>query len=188
MFYERRKRHLTHKSHLPLFLYLFRAYSLFRLIFYISSKETCQIFLCLISFATFDSISCFLAYIFCPFLPLSSVIISLRHSMQEFMKQNTTQRFFGILQNVTGHFNIEIIFCVCLTSSSVITGRKAAARTVQPYYRADGIGNRNFQFFHQFNALSQHPIYSLISFRAFPRIRLPFLSWLRLRFTRFRII
>ena len=52
----------------------------------------------------------FLAYIFGPFLPLTGVAHAVGNSMEQFVDEGVADRFFGVVQGVSGDFYIVVVF------------------------------------------------------------------------------
>lgn len=69
----------------------------------------------------------FLAYIFGPLLPRSGVAHSVGNSMEQFVDEGVADRFFGVVQGVSGDFYIVFIFRMAFAAPSFAAASEGAS-------------------------------------------------------------
>lgn len=69
-----------------------------------------KLILGLFSTQALDGVAGFAAYIFGPLLPRSGVTHAVGNSMEQFVDEGVADRFFGVVQGVSGDFYIVFIF------------------------------------------------------------------------------
>ena len=76
----------------------------------------------------------FLAYIFGPFLPLTGVSHSVGNSVQQFVDEGVSDRFFGVAQGVSGDFYVVFIFRMAFAAPSFAAASEGAS-CANEFYR-----------------------------------------------------
>ena len=74
-----------------------------------------------------DGVAGFAAYIFGPLLPRSGVAHSVGNSMQKFVDEGVSDRFFGVVQGISGDFYIVFIFRMAFAASSFAAASEGAS-------------------------------------------------------------
>jgi hypothetical protein len=67
-------------------------------------------FLVFFSTQALDGVAGLAAYIFGPLLPRSGVAHSVGNSMEQFVDEGVAERFFGVVQGVSGDFYVVVVF------------------------------------------------------------------------------
>ncbi len=80
----------------------------------------------------------FLAYIFGPFLPLTGVAHAVGNSMEQFVDEGVADRFFGVVQGVSGDFYVVVVFCILFSASFSAASAKGASGANEFYRWAYG--------------------------------------------------
>ena len=85
-----------------------------------------------------DGVAGLAAYIFGPFFPCSSVAHSVGNSMQQFVDKGVADRFFGVVQGVSGDFYVVVVFCILFSASFSAASAKGASGANEFYRWAHG--------------------------------------------------
>ncbi len=95
-------------------------------------------FLVFFSSQALDGVAGLAAYIFGPFFPGSSVAHSVGNSMQQFVDKGVADRFFGVVQGVSGDFYIVFIFRMAFAAPSFAAASEGASGANEFYRWAYG--------------------------------------------------